>query len=343
MKHLLLYISIALSALFTSCSMMHQDEEDCSTHLRIEFVDSINLKYADAFDHEVKTVTLYAYASDGHLAFTRTESAEDINARGGYMDFTDIAPDTYTFTVWATGEERYADTYTLGEATATADNEANLTRRIARTDADIRHDLTPLFHGRLEAQKCDDLRPQEIRTLRMPLMKDTKNLRIVLQNLSGSILSHDDFAFVIEDNNGFLGYDNSLLADDSLRYHEWYKTSGMTTVDDGKSPALKTRSEITSASAVYAELTLNRLMKTHRPMLNVYNLREGKRIISIPLIEYALMVKGYYNQGMSDQEYLDRQDEYEMIFFIDDDYTWLSASVIINSWRVVISKPDLGS
>ena len=44
---------------------------------------------------------------------------------------------------------------------------------------------------------------------------------------------------------------------------------------------------------------------------------------------------------MSDQEYLDRQDFYDLVFFIDENHKWQAASVFINSWRVVLSKTDM--
>ena len=50
--------------------------------------------------------------------------------------------------------------------------------------------------------------------------------------------------------------------------------------------------------------------------------------------------KGNYNKNMSDQEYLDRQDEYTMTFFLDEG-EWLSSVIIINSWRVVINEEDI--
>ena len=44
---------------------------------------------------------------------------------------------------------------------------------------------------------------------------------------------------------------------------------------------------------------------------------------------------------MSDQEYLDRQDEYNMTFFLDENNRWLATTIIINSWRVVLNPTDL--
>ena len=44
---------------------------------------------------------------------------------------------------------------------------------------------------------------------------------------------------------------------------------------------------------------------------------------------------------MSDQEYLDRQDEYNLTFFLDKEDRWVSSSIIINSWRVILDDVDI--
>jgi hypothetical protein len=56
------------------------------------------------------------------------------------------------------------------------------------------------------------------------------------------------------------------------------------------------------------------------------------------LVDYALLVKGNYNKAMSNQEYLDRQDEYSMTFFLDESGDWISSSIIVNSWRIVLNN-----
>ena len=70
-------------------------------------------------------------------------------------------------------------------------------------------------------------------------------------------------------------------------------------------------------------------------MLTITNKAENKVVLSIPVIDYALLVKGYENASLSDQEYLDRQDEYNMTFFLDEGGRWISAVIIINDWRIV--------
>ena len=89
-----------------------------------------------------------------------------------------------------------------------------------------------------------------------------------------------------------------------------------------------------------AELTVNRLFENMNPQLSIYSKETQKKILQIPLIDYVLLVKGNYNKAMSNQEYLDRQDEYNFVFFIDDNHNWLAAQIYINSWRVVLNNTD---
>ena len=68
---------------------------------------------------------------------------------------------------------------------------------------------------------------------------------------------------------------------------------------------------------------------------------DDKLVLSIPLKDYALLVKGNYNKAMSDQEYLDRQDEFNLTFFLDEYGQWTTSRIIINSWHLVIQDSVL--
>lgn len=94
-------------------------------------------------------------------------------------------------------------------------------------------------------------------------------------------------------------------------------------------------------SAAIAELTVPRLVKGQETRLTVTNRETGETVFSIPLIDYALLVKGFYNRDMDDQEYLDRQDEYDMVFFLDEGDRWLDTYIYINSWKVVLQNTGL--
>ncbi len=327
-----------LAALLSSCSMMHEDLSECSQQLRVDFRYDMNMKFADAFANEVRRVTLYVYDADGNLAMQKTEPAADIMARGGYMTLDGLHPAHYRLVAWAEGEERHADSYVFGTPSAAASSADVLTCRIRRDGRELSHDLTPLFHG-LVADADLSMEGYGVKSVTVPLTKDTNVIRVVLQNASGKRLDKDDFSFAIDDDNSWLAYDNSPLNDDSICYHPW-------SVYDGTTASESTTREdadggTTSVSAVVAETTVNRLFTSKSPRLRVTNRSNGKTVFDIPLIDYLLLVKGNYNRRMSDQEYLDRQDEYNFVFFLDDNRNWLSASIFINSWRVVLSNADI--
>ena len=84
-----------------------------------------------------------------------------------------------------------------------------------------------------------------------------------------------------------------------------------------------------------------RLVKGQELRLTVTDKEMGRTVFSIPLIDYALLVKGFYNRDMDDQEYLDRQDVYDMVFFLDESDRWLDAYIYVNSWKVVLHNSAL--
>lgn len=60
----------------------------------------------------------------------------------------------------------------------------------------------------------------------------------------------------------------------------------------------------------------------------------------MPFSEIALMIKDYYMKHMSDQEFLDRQDSYEVRIPINKNGEWAGNTIYINSWKVVIDNID---
>jgi hypothetical protein len=64
-------------------------------------------------------------------------------------------------------------------------------------------------------------------------------------------------------------------------------------------------------------------------------------VIRIPLVDYALLYKRLRYEDMPDQEFLDRQDEYNMTFFLDENYRWINQFIYINSWKVVLQESEL--
>lgn len=316
--------ALALVAMtMAACGTIYDDQDDCHCDLQLRLKYDYNMLFADAFAHEVKTAKVYAYDPDGSLAMSKTLDASDGTQT---IDASELATDVdYDFLVWAEGEDR-GDSYDFG--TPTQQEEASV--KLKRENAAITNDITPLFHGRLTAQKFEN-EYGTTQAIEIPLVKDTKNIKVVLQELNGSeAISADDFTMTITDDNGYLAYDNSLLDDEQLTYRPWSTYNGEAGVDEAD----------TKVQALISEFTINRMVKDgHSPRLAINN-KDGETVISIPLIDYALLVKGNYNSSMGDQEYLDRQDTYDLVFFINEG-RWVSTVIYINSWRVVLQSADI--
>ena len=196
-------------------------------------------------------------------------------------------------------------------------------------EAIVDEDLLPLYHGSMPIVVSD-----EEGTYRhtMSLTKNTNAVRILLHEMSGQQMDADQYIFEIKDNNGLYDWDNTLLNDEEITYSAWYQETGSADLEESRA--------ITSISVALAELTVGRMRADKSPILSIKNRQTGEEVVRIPLAEYALLVKGKYREQMSNQEYLDRQDEYSLTFFLDEG-VWLDTYILINSWRVVLNDTEL--
>ena len=334
----MLAAAFALASTLISCnSVIYEGEGDCSVKYRIEFKYDRNMEYADAFASKVSSVNLYVFDDSGVLVHQASESGTTLAAED-YAMMLELTPGQYDLLAWCgvDGTSFTVPTAVVGQTTL-AQMQCVMARKSSDAGAYVDNDLTPLFHGLKRINYTDQA---GVHTEVLSLTKNTNNFRIILQQTwdAGSTPSYtdiDNFEFAIVDNNGKMDYDNSVLADDTITYRPWDITTGYVDID---ADVAATRAN--SVAVAVAELTTARLMTDHRPLLVVRNKQTSETVLSVPVVDYALLVKGNYNRQMEDQEYLDRQDEYNMTFFIHNGQ-WLSSSIIINSWRVVLNNEIL--
>ena len=68
---------IAWTPILYACDgLIYDGEGDCSVNYRVKFCYDYNMKFADAFAHEVNVVTLYLLDADGRVVWQRTEQGE---------------------------------------------------------------------------------------------------------------------------------------------------------------------------------------------------------------------------------------------------------------------------
>ena len=325
----------------TSCKegFIYEGEGDCGTYYNIKFKYDYNMKFADAFSNEVNSVALFVFGEDGLLVESVVESDKAKLSAAEFAIPLELESGNYELVAWAgLMDEESFDLLTNVEVGKTKKEELQVAiakRKSAGGVTSVEEDLLPLYHGSMPLVCSSE---PGTYTETVSLTKDTNVVRIVLQQMSDGVVA-ENFRYEITADNGLLDWNNAVIPNETLYYRPWSISTGTAEVDPGYSTSSVTRNS--QVSVAVAEFTISRMIDGQSPILTIWNVEENKRVLSIPIADYALLVKGYYNREMSNQEYLDRQDEYNMTFFLDEGGKWLSASIIINSWRVVLNNDIL--
>ena len=341
-----LIVALCAGLVFTSCSTIFDYEGDCSYTYNIKFEYTKNILSAEAFTGNVTHVSLYVFdVETGLLACKVTDSGDALKARD-YMMQLELQPGTYDLVAWcgsAVADNKVIVPEVEVGKTTIEEVDCVIDRVVTHGHSScVLEDMGHLFHGKERVTFTDD-EGEHVKVVN--LTKNTNSVRIVLQSLQkGQFLSKDDFDFRIQDENGNMNYDNTLAECELVTYHAWAISEISASVDadindDNVHDRMPTRAN--ESTAVMAELTIGRLMDYKEPRLVVYNKTSEALVLSIPLKDYALMVKGYGYSHWSDQEYLDRQDNYTMTFFLDELGTWVASHVIINDWKIVLQSTEL--
>ena len=317
-----------------SCNVLTEEEKDCALYVRFKY--DMNMNFADAFQNAVNSVTLYAF-KDGVLAYQRTEEGELLKQNGYRMRIDEIPyreKHKYDYITWAGEPDN--ESFTIPVLTVGKSTKEDLFCQLNRAgNGVVSDDLEDLFHGMTNGQDYSrSASSVAVDEVVIPLTKNTNNIRIVLQHLSGKPVDVNKLNFTITDKNGLMNYDNMLLGEDVITYKAWHKAQGSAGIGEQQEGV------ITEVNLALADLTVARLMADEEPILVVTN-DEEEMVIRIPLVDYALLYKRLRYEDMPDQEFLDRQDEYNMTFFLDENYRWINQFIYINSWKVVLQESEL--
>lgn len=341
--------TLALPTMLTaSCddSFIFEEEGDCTVRYYIQFVYDLNMKNADAFPAEVRSVNLYAFDEEGLFVKEFTEDG-DILSKPGYLMELDLEPGDYTFVGWCglvneDGVQSFivpdpvVGVTTLEDLTCTLN--AEKTRAMEYSDTKLHF----LYHGLIEADLPDVGEGYQLEYYyTMPLTKDTNHIRVMLQELDTSQpdMKVGDYDFDITAVNGEMLYNNNIAPDSpTIFYSPWQKLSnnmGIGSIDE-------TNGDVTYTKGIIADFMTSRLMADQQDssFLNITKTQDGRLIAKVPYMQYALMGLDYFQQtydwakNMTSQELLDRMDEYELTLILEKG-RWVGIEVKILSWRVV--------
>lgn len=172
------------------------------------------------------------------------------------------------------------------------------------------------------------------------LMRDTKYLAVSLHNLDApTAIDHQDFRVEITYDNARLDWDNSIIPTVPLLY---------TPHAQWTAEALDYENNVTDRTAHY-DLSFSRLMyhtsadTGKNARLRILRNSDNHVVADINLPSHLAMGRKAYEQhNYSEQEYLDREYNYDLHFFIRGDQ-WLYASLRINvlAWAIRIDNQTL--
>ena len=176
--------------------------------------------------------------------------------------------------------------------------------------------LSSLFHGRLDNVHISG----EYQVLALSLTKNTNILSCILQSQSAAPLDTDDFRLELTARNGCMDHWNTPTDSVFTCYLE-------------------------DIQVVHAGMNTLRLMENDDTRLRLIYQPSGKEIFDIPLTQYLLLSRNVETSYMPPQEYLDRQDRYNLIFFLDStnnpQQPYICLQMKVNGWIIRINNAEL--
>lgn len=321
---------LSLGALCSCDRTIYDAPGDCNIALRFRY--DYNMKYADAFPAEVSAVDVFLFDRSGRFVSRVSDSGAKLSGEGYTMSLPGVMPGTYDVVVW--GGLKDGGAYSVANPATKQDLLCSLR---TRTKADVYTDseLEDIYYGHAENVELRSLPDGSVNVVRLDLMKNTNRIHVVLQALNDlQPLEADKYDFIISDEGTAMNWANERDNFIPVDYLPFEKHQGTVDYDD-----------YSQMTAAVADFTTGRLFPsdgTGKTMLNVVDLETGKTVISVPLVDYFLLVKGRYEKQMTDQEYLDRQDDYTITFFLDNRHGWnIAAGIFINGWRIILQNSDL--
>jgi len=324
-KHLIYAVLPMLAASMALTSCITEDLQECPNDYRLRIVYDRNMLNADAFASRVHSVDIQVFDhSSGLPVYRHSESGEAL-ASGNYTVSLPVPPGVYDILCWGGMADGTSFSHALPPAEALTGQNVVLDAPGGVSDKR----LNDLYHGLLrEATFIDnnDIGSLEPQTRTIYLTKNTNRVNVMLMNLDGKEMRKDDFRITITSANGDMGYDNMLLSGRNITYGHW-----------SISPIVSEMAgNVSTQSALSAEFSLSRLTADTHSRLDVTRLSDGERIISVPLEDNLLLYKGEFYASMSDDEYLNREDDYTITFILDTNNNWdVAAMIFINKWATL--------
>lgn len=333
-KNIKIFAGCVATALMLSACSVSEEEEICDPVYKVQFVYDMNMDYADAFAAKVGSVNLYVFdAKTGENKGYYAESGAAL-AQDGYTMTLDLKPGNYDFVAWcglADNDDHFTVAAHISNIREVGCQLSKKRNSAGKATSD--QQLNALYHGQLSANLPDDDK-EHLYTVK--LVKNTNNINVTVQDISGNNIDPERFTFTLQDENGVMDFDNTVLSDEEIDYLPYRKAGGSANVGG-------TKADENTHDIILAELSTARLISNHNPIIKIQDNQKNQTVYSIPLVKWALMYKSEQYSKMDNQEYLDRQDEYNVMIYVspqgdvvpEEPAQYVAVGLFINGWRIV--------
>lgn len=360
-------------ALTTMSSCIKEDMDDCPpaiSKVALQFDYTYNVKQADAFAAEVKNINVYAFDENGKFFDSYIESREKFET-GHTMEITGLKDGKYTFVCLARDRQvmsRAEDDemeFSFASLTPGVSTIDDLTVRMGKDNGEeIKNDkeFAALYTAKTQVdfQRLNQKGNEgTVVTSTLSLMKCTKSYRIVLLPYENdqADFKPENFDVRIEGSAAWLDHKGEKMKNERITYLP-YNMERRANYDGAHT---EVNEEPVDQALIY-DLSSSRMFERQSDRRVVRdgdkNDYDDKRIIitdlrdkdhPIELFNHSLpwflaLCGEKVNQNWDDQEYLDREDHYVLMFYVSDkrDYNMIT-KVNVNGWNVNIKDTELGN
>ena len=360
-------------ALTTMSSCIKEDMDDCPpaiSKVALQFDYTYNVKQADAFAAEVKNINVYAFDENGKFFDSYIESREKFET-GHTMEITGLKDGKYTFVCLARDRQvmsRAEDDemeFSFASLTPGVSTIDDLTVRMGKDNGEeIKNDkeFAALYTAKTQVdfQRLNQKGNEgTVVTSTLSLMKCTKTYRIVLLPYENdqADFKPENFDVRIEGSAAWLDHKGEKVKNERITYLP-YNMERRANYDGAHT---EVNEEPVDQALIY-DLSSSRMFERQSDRRVVRdgdkNDYDDKRIIitdlrdkdnPIELFNHSLpwflaLCGEKVNQNWDDQEYLDREDHYVLMFYVSDkrDYNMIT-KVNVNGWNVNIKDTELGN
>nr|WP_302687148.1 FimB/Mfa2 family fimbrial subunit [uncultured Prevotella sp.] len=360
-------------ALTTMSSCIKEDMDDCPpaiSKVALQFDYTYNVKQADAFAAEVKNINVYAFDENGKFFDSYIESREKFET-GHTMEITGLKDGKYTFVCLARDRQvmsRAEDDemeFSFASLTPGVSTIDDLTVRMGKDNSEeIKNDkeFAALYTAKTQVdfQRLNQIGNEgTVVTSTLSLMKCTKTYRIVLLPYENdqADFKPENFDVRIEGSAAWLDHNGEKVKNEGITYLP-YNMERRANYDGAHT---EVNEEPVDQALIY-DLSSSRMFERQSDRRAVRDgdksIYDDKRIIitdlrdkdnPIELFNHSLpwflaLCGEKVNQNWDDQEYLDREDHYVLMFYVSDkrDYNMIT-KVNVNGWNVNLKDTELGN